>query len=239
MTRGQRLPVERCTSQVDGRLTLATSIGGWRGLVESSLPATAFVLVRGVTGGIAVPGGAAVLVVLTVAVLRRAHGLSPRQAWNGLFGLLVALVAVRATGTGEGLFLPGIVMTALLGVLFAGTLLVGRPFVALALARYDPKWAAWRDHAALRRACVVATGVWAATFLVRSGVATWIYQRPGDADGTLLLVVNGVKWPLMVGASLLTVLLVRRAGPVPQRVHITAAERESAGANTSFSREFT
>ena len=50
------------------------------------------------------------------------------------------------------------------------------------------------------------------TFFVRAGVAYWVYSLPGNRDGLLLIVVNAVKWPLIVGAALLTVLLVKRSG---------------------------
>ena len=191
------------------------AIGGWRGALESALPATAFVLVRIVTGGTLVPAAVAVGVGLCAVALRRVHGSSPLQAWGGFFGLAIAVLVARATGTGEGFFLPGIVGTALLGVVFAASLLAGRPAVGFALASYDAKYLRWREHAPLRRACGVATAVWAVTFFVRAGVATWIYRQPGDADGTLLIVSNVVKWPLIIGAAFVTLALVRRAGPPP------------------------
>jgi len=118
----------------------------------------------------------------------------------------------RATGTGKGFFLPGILTTALTGLGFVVSLAVRRPAVGLALAAYDGKYAGWRDHPGLRRACQTATAVWAVTFFVRAGVAYWVYSLPGDRDGLLLVVVNAVKWPLIGGAALLTVLLVKRSG---------------------------
>lgn len=196
-------------------IDIMTAIGGWRGIVESALPATAFVVVRVITGGLTVPTLAAVAVGLGAVGLRLLRGSSALQAWGGFFGLGVAIIVARATGTGEGFFLPGIVTVAALGVAFSISLLARRPAVGAALATYDAKYAGWREYQPLRRACTIATAVWAVTFFARAGVATWIYQQPGDADGTLLIVTNMVKWPLTIGAALLTLYLVRRAGPPP------------------------
>jgi hypothetical protein len=197
---------------------IAAAIGGWRGAVDSALPATAFVVVRLVTGGMLVPAAAAIGVGLGVVGLRRLHGLSLAQAWSGFFGLALAVLVARATGKGEGFFLPGIVSTAALGVAFAISLVAGRPAVGTALATYDSKYVGWRDYEPLRRACSIATAVWAITFFVRAGIATWVYRQPGDDDGQLLIVINVVKWPLIAGAAFLTLVLVRRAGlpPIPE-----------------------
>jgi hypothetical protein len=197
------------------QLDLFGAIGGVRGAVDGALPATAFVVARIITGGMLLPAAVATAVGLVVVALRRMHGLSLLQAWGGFFALAIAIVVARATGTGEGFFLPGIIGTALAGVAFVVSLIAGRPAIGAALATYDAKYAGWRNYYPLRRACAIATAVWAMTFFVRAGISTWIYRQPGDASGELLIVSNLVKWPLMVGAALLTLMLVRRAGPPP------------------------
>lgn len=191
---------------------LADAIGGRRGLLESALPATVFVLVRLATDRLGLAIVLALAGGLLLGGLRVRRGESLQQVGSGLFALVLAVVVARATGKGEGFFLPGIVTTAATGVLFVGSLLARRPAVGLALAAYDPKYARWAEHPRMRRACFVATAVWAGTFFVRAGVAYAVYRLPGDDDGLLLVVVNVVKWPLIAAAALLTVLLVRRSG---------------------------
>jgi hypothetical protein len=191
---------------------LADAMGGSRGLLDSALPATVFVLVRLATDSLTQAVVVALLTGLALLGLRVRRGEPLQQVGSGFFGLVLAVVVARATGKGEGFFLPGILTTAATGVFFLGSLLLGRPAVALALAAYDPRYAGWREHAGLRRACTIATGVWAATFFVRAGVAAWVYRFEGDNDGLLLVVVNAVKWPLIVGAAVLSVVLVKRSG---------------------------
>ncbi len=193
------------------------AFGGVRGLVDSALPATVFVLVRLVTD-LDAALYAAIATGVAVVALRALRGESLQQALSGFLGLAVAVLFARSTGSGEGFFLPGILTTGFTGVLFVVSLLAGRPAVGLALAAFDAKYAAWRQHPPLLRACRIATALWAVTFFVRAGVAYSVYSRPGDADGTLLIVINVVKWPLIVLAAVVTVGLVRRAGapPVPR-----------------------
>jgi hypothetical protein len=197
--------------------TLLGAFGGWKGVLDGSLAATVFVVARFVVDLEAAVVAAVVAGVLVV-VLRRVQGESMQQAFSGFFGLVVAVLVVRSTGSGKGIFLPGILITAGSGVLFGLSLLVRQPAVALGLAAADPRYAAWRTHAPLRRACTVATAAWCASFFVRAGVATSVYLLYGDSPGDnllLLVVINVVKWPLIIGSALLTVGLVRRAGVPP------------------------
>ena len=191
------------------------AFGGVRGLIDSALPATVFVLVKLVVDDLNTALYAAVGVGVAVVALRTLRGQSLQQAVSGFLGLAVAVLFARSTGSGEGFFLPGILTTGFTGVLFVVSLLAGRPAVALALAAFEPRYAAWREHPPLVRACRTATALWAVTFFVRAGVAYWVYSRPGDGDGTLLIVINAVKWPLIVLAAVVTVALVRRAGAPP------------------------
>ena len=199
--------------------TFVEVFGGVRGLFDSSLPATVFVLVR-LFASLNTSIGAAVVAGMAVVVVRRSRGESLQQAASGFFGLLLAVVISRSTGTGKGFFLPGILITAGSGLVFLLSLLLRRPAVAVALAAFDPRYAGWRELPALRRACVLSTAAWAVSFFLRAGVASAVALSVGDGakDNILLLVViNAVKWPLIIGSALLTVALVKRAD-VPELV---------------------
>ena len=188
--------------------------GGVRGVIDSSLPATVFVVARFFTEGLNGPIAVAVATGLVVVALRRSRGQSTQEAFSGFFGLLLAVVIVRSTGSGKGIFLPGIAITAVSGVVFLVSLLVKRPIIGLALTTIDPKYAQWRSHAPLRRACFLATAIWCVSFFVRAAVATTIYLAVEDSaqdNGVILIVINCVKWPLIVGSALATVWLVREA----------------------------
>lgn len=191
------------------------SIGGARGIVDSAIPATVFVLVNLVVDSLWVSAAVAVASGLALGLLRVSRGETLLQVGSGFLGLVLAVGVALVTGSGEGFFLLGIISVFASGVAFAGSLLVRRPAVGIALSTFDPKYATWREHPGLLRACQVSTAFWAFTFFVRGGVATYVYQLHGDNEGALLIVINAVKWPLIVAAAGLTLFLVRRSGFVP------------------------
>ena len=210
--------------------TFVDALGGGRGLFDSAVPATVFVLARIASGSLTTAVIVAVAAGLLIVLLRLLRGQPLQQALSGFFGLGIAVAFAKVTGKGEGFFLPGIVLTAAMGVGFVLSLVIGRPAVGGALAAYDPKYAGWRNHPPLLRAARICTAVWAATFFVRAGVASYVYAREGDNDGLLLIVINAVKWPLILGAALLTVSMVRRAGPPGESAAaLTASAAEQAG----------
>jgi hypothetical protein len=209
--------------------TFVDALGGGRGLFDSAVPATVFVVARLISGSLGIAIAIAVASGVLVVALRRFRGEPLQQAASGFFGLAIAALVAWLTGTAKGFFLPGIVITGGMGVGFVLSLLAGRPAVGTALAAYDEKYASWRDHPPLYRAARICTAVWAVTFFVRAGIATYVYSRHGDNAGLLLVVVNVVKWPLIVGSALLTVRMVRRAGlPEAEASAATAAVAEHA-----------
>lgn len=189
-----------------------TLFGGVAGLFDSTVPALVFIVVKLVSDlntGIV----AAVVAGLAIVVFRRARGEPLQHSASGFFGLLLAVLIARATGSGKGFFVPGIVLTGLSGLGFAVSALVRRPAIALVLVAIDPKYAVWKDHPALRRACVQSTWVWAASFGIRAGVATAVALTVGDnpRDNAILFgVIQVEKYLLLAGAALFTVVAVRR-----------------------------
>lgn len=194
--------------------TLLAVFGGAKGLFDSSIPALVFVLVNLVFDELNTAIAAAVAVGVLIVIVRRVRGESLQQAFGGFFGLLFAVLIARATGTGKGFFWPGVAVTALSGVGFGVSLLVKKPAVALGLVAIDRRYAVWPTHARLLRACKISTFVWMLSFFIRAGVGVTVLLTVSDsnADGlVVLIVINAVKWPLIIGASLLTVALVKQA----------------------------
>ena len=192
---------------------LAKALGGTKGIIDSGLPPTVFVLVRLVAHNQAAAIGSALAVGVVILALRLGRKESLQQAFGGFFALALAAAVSAFTGTGKGFFLPGIVTTGLSGVAALISLLVGKPFVALALAAYDERYAGWRDNPALLRACRISTAVWTATLFLRAGVATYVYNIKGDHAGLMLIVINAVKIPAIILAVGVTYFLVKQAAP--------------------------
>lgn len=192
---------------------LAKALGGTKGIVDSALAPTAFVVVRLVTHSQSAAIASALGVGVLILGIRLARKEAPHQAIGGFFALALAAAVSSFTGTGKGFFLPGIITTALSGVGALVSLLVGKPFVGLALAAYDARYANWQTNPALLRACRISTAVWTATLFLRAGVATVVYNIKGDHAGLMLVVINAVKIPAIALAVIVTWVMVKNATP--------------------------
>ncbi len=191
--------------------------GGVKGLFDSSAPALVFIGVK-LLSDLNTAIVAAVAVGLLIVLYRKARGESLQQSISGFFGLLIAVLIARATGTGKGFFLPGILITGISGVVFAVSNLIGRPAVAMILVTIDQKYAGWATDPPLRRACVRSTWVWAVSFLIRASVASAVALSVGDnvKDNAILFgVIQVEKYVLIAAAAFYTVTAVRRVPVVP------------------------
>ena len=194
---------------------LPPALGGIRGLIDGGLPPLVFVAVNAVAGAqttrptaLVAAIGAAATAGLGIVALRLIRQEPLRQALAGLAGLTVAVLFAAGSGEARGFFLPGILVDAAYGLVFAGSALVGYPLVGtiygLLYRRSD-----WRADERLRRLFVLATFGWSAVFAVRAGVQAFLYRE--DLPGLLAVGKLLLGWPLTLTAVVLTLAAVRRA----------------------------
>ncbi|MEX5719226.1 DUF3159 domain-containing protein [Geodermatophilus maliterrae] len=106
-------------------------LGGWRGMVDASLPTVAFIVANSIGDlrtAIWCALGAAVLVLLFRLVRRE----SLQQAFSGLFGVAVAVAIAAASGQARDYFVPGIIRNAVIGVVLLGSVPLRWPLVGVA-----------------------------------------------------------------------------------------------------------
>ncbi|GHE08031.1 DUF3159 domain-containing protein [Klenkia taihuensis] len=106
-------------------------LGGWRGMVDVSLPTVAFVVANGI-GGLTVGIWAALVAAVLVFGLRLLRKESVQQAVSGLIGVAIAVAIARASGEARDFFVLGLVRNAALGVVLLGSVLVRWPLVGVA-----------------------------------------------------------------------------------------------------------
>jgi hypothetical protein len=105
-------------------------LGGWRGMVDATLPTVAFIVANAANGlrtGIWAALGAALL----VFVLRLVRRESVQQAVSGLFAVGVAVAIAALSGQARDFFVLGIVRNAVIGVVLLGSIAVRRPLVGV------------------------------------------------------------------------------------------------------------
>jgi hypothetical protein len=202
---------ELSAPRADGVHPLWASIGGVRGVIDSSLPTTAFVIaniVAGLRAGIFVAMGVSVLL-LALRIIRREP---MEQVFAGLVAVGVASLVASRMHSARGFFLPGILLQIPYAVVFLGSALVGRPLVGYLAAIVNPALASWRTEPVLRRAATYATLIWAAVFAVRIAVMVPLYLA--DQSSALGVAKLAMGWPLWATAAGASLLLIRRAAAI-------------------------
>jgi hypothetical protein len=105
-------------------------LGGWRGMLDASLPTIAFIVGNSLgelRAGIWAAVGAAVLV-FALRLLRRE---SVQQAVSGLFGVAIAVGIAAVSGQARDFFVPGLIRNVALGVVLLGSIAVRWPLVGV------------------------------------------------------------------------------------------------------------
>ena len=105
-------------------------LGGWRGMLDATLPTVAFIVANSVAGlraGIWAALGVAV-VLFGFRLVRRE---SVQQAFSGLFGVAIAVAIAAASGQARDFFVPGLIRNAALGVVLIGSIAFRWPLVGV------------------------------------------------------------------------------------------------------------
>jgi Protein of unknown function (DUF3159) len=198
---------------------ISEQLGGVRGLIESSIPVLAFVLLNVLLGddGLALEKrtalywaiGGSVGTAVLIGVFRLARKQPVRHAVNGIFGIAVGAILAWRTGDAKNFYLPGILITMAQVAVFLLSVLVRRPIIGYVWGvlanggKHD-----WYDNPRLFRTFQWLTLVWAGSLFVRAGVQGWLWLRD---DATAIGVVRIlISWPIYAATFAFTVWAVRR-----------------------------
>ncbi|WP_433084599.1 DUF3159 domain-containing protein [Dactylosporangium sp. CA-052675] len=196
---------------------MAQQLGGVRGLVESSIPITLFIVVNflgdhfkwwSLQTSLIIAVGAA----LSMAVYRLTRRESVRHALNGVFGIALGAYIAWKSGDAKDVYLPGMLLTVgyVLGMLVS--VLIRRPLVGwLWSVTLDGGTTRWYDNLRLRRAFMWLTVLWAVVYALKLGVQILIYRdTSADSDDLLGIARLALGWPPYALLAALTVWRARR-----------------------------
>lgn len=155
--------------------TLADSIGGVRGMAETSVPAVAFVTAYAISGSdTGIAAGVAVGLALLLAIGRLARGESPRYAVSGLVGVGLAAIFATKSGKAENFYLPGLLANTAYASAFLISIAVRRPLVGIIAAQLQHEHH-WHEDPERQRTYRRASWLWAGLFLARLAVQLPLY----------------------------------------------------------------
>lgn len=198
---------------------MSSAIGGWRGLIDGSLPSAVFLVVYVVSGSQLQPAlVGAVAAGLVIAVLRLVRRQSLQQVLSGFVGVAFCAWFASRTGNAGDFYLPGLLINVAYGTVLAISCLVGHPLLGYAVGAATGDVSGWRAVPEQRRAYSLATWFFVAVFFLRLLVQVPLYLA--DAVAALGTAKLFMGWPLFAAAAFLAYRVIskaRREAPVPQR----------------------
>lgn len=198
---------------------IADQLGGMRGLIESSVPVLAFVLLNWIVGldavglaertGLYIAIAGAVGTAVLIAIYRLARREPVRHAVNGVIGIALGAYLAARSGHAKDFYLPGILLTlAQAAVLLLSTAfrkpIIGYVWAVMAnKGKHD-----WLQNRRLLGTFQWLTVAWAVSLIVRGGVQAVLYWM--DRADLLGVARIFLSWPIYAGMLALTVWAVRR-----------------------------
>jgi|SRR5690349_4979248 len=168
--------------------SLAASIGGVRGVIESVLPYTVFSLVYALTEDLQVSIISALVPLAVLVIWRLIARETLSQAFSGVVVIALGAYLANKTGSAKTFFLPNILKNAGFAVLYAVSILVRWPLIGVVVGPITGEMFEWRQDRRRLAAYQVATWIWVGLFLVRLAVQIPLYVA---GNVTLLGTLNG------------------------------------------------
>lgn len=175
----------------DGSIDVLASVGGVRGLVESSLPAAAFLIAFLVTEELMTALIISVVIGLGFAVARLVQKGSLVQSLAGLAGILICALVAYRTGDARDFYAWGFLINAGYLVAFLVSILIKWPFLGLLFGVVRGEGLDWRKDPARRRRYSLATWLLLAVPALRLIIQVPLYLADDVAGlGTARLVMG-------------------------------------------------
>jgi hypothetical protein len=201
------------------RAMLDQAIGGWRGMIDSGLPAAVFVIAYLATSQQLRPSVIAALVSgAVIAVVRLARRESLQQVVAGFFGVAISAFVATRTGRAENYFLIGILINVAYMLAYAISCIVRWPLLGVIIGYVRGDATGWRADPRQYRAYATASWIWVAMFGLRLVIQLPMYFA--GAVGMLGVAKLVLGWPLFLLAAYLSYRIIH---PVLKQVESEAA----------------
>jgi hypothetical protein len=198
---------------------ISEQLGGVRGLIESSLPVLAFVLLNVLLGesvaGLekrtaltwAIVG--AVGSAIAIGGFRLIRRQPVRHAVNGLFGIAIGAFLAWRTGNAEDFYLPGILLTFGQAAVLLLSVVFRKPLIGYAWGIMANKGQQdWFGNARLFRTFQWLTLLWVVSLSVRAGIQYFLWAQ-GEANA-LGIVRILISWPIYAATFAFTAWAIHR-----------------------------
>jgi hypothetical protein len=205
---------------------IAEQLGGVRGLIESSVPVLAFVLLNVILSleALGLEKRSALLwaiigsvgSALAIGGVRLARRQPIRHAVNGLFGIALGAWLAWRTGDAKNFYLPGILLTFGQAAVLLVSVAFRKPLIGYAWGIMANKGKQdWFGNSRLFRTFQWLTVLWAVSLAVRAGIQFVLYQMgEANAIGVVRILVS---WPIYAATFAFTIWAIHRVTSAQRR----------------------
>ncbi|MEA2469431.1 MAG: hypothetical protein QOE38_429 [Thermoleophilaceae bacterium] len=179
-----------------------------QGIVDTLVGPLVFLVLYKTSGLDAALIGAGAVSLVLVGI-RRLRGQPLTSAWYGVAGVLLGAALAKATGNGNGYFLPKVASNAFYGLAFLVSVVIGKPLIGIAWAFFHRQPLAWGYRAEVRRVFSALTLMWAGGYFLRAGVYGVLIASGKDRTGSLATVSLVLGLPLTAALLAVTLLVIR------------------------------
>jgi hypothetical protein len=188
---------------------LNKAIGGWRGLIDSALPSTLFILIFVFQKNLNNALIASLVLGGVLLIIRLFERKSLTQVFSGFIGLSISVFLTWRTKDASNFFLTGIVTNGIYGFFLLISVLIRKPLIGYLVGSLVGDTSGWLKHPLLVRAYTTVTWLWVAVFGLRLLVQIPLYLNDNIALlGTVKIFMG---WPLYLFAVWLTYQIVQTA----------------------------
>jgi hypothetical protein len=188
---------------------LNKAIGGWRGLIDSALPSTLFILIFVFQKNLNNALIASLVLGGVLLLIRLFERKSLTQVFSGFIGLSISVFLTWRTKDASNFFLTGIVTNGIYGFFLLISVLIRKPLIGYLVGSLVGDTSGWLKHPLLVRAYTTVTWLWVAVFGLRLLVQIPLYLNDNIALlGTVKIFMG---WPLYLFAVWLTYQIVQTA----------------------------
>jgi hypothetical protein len=181
-----------------------------QGIVDSLAGPLVFLVLYKIAGLDAALIGAGAAALAVVAI-RKIRGQTLTSAWYGVAGVVLGAALAKATGSGNGYFLPKVASNAFYGLVFLVSVLIGKPLIGIGWAFFHRQPLEWGYRPEVRRVFSALTLMWAGGYFLRSAVYGVLIASGGDHTGSLATVSLVLGLPLTGALIAATLIVIRRS----------------------------
>ncbi|MCS4484431.1 DUF3159 domain-containing protein [Gleimia sp. 6138-11-ORH1] len=177
------------------------TVGGVRGLLESTLPGLVFVVLFAIYTNLQIPLLGAGIIALGFAGFRLVTKGSLSYALSGIFGVGIGVLWAWLSGRGENFFSLGLITGSIYGAVIITANLIGYPVAAMLLSpAWGLPWKWWKNRqvisekrlAPLVKASLIVSWLWAGLFILRVGLQLPFWLSGNVAVLGILKLILGI-----------------------------------------------